>query len=683
MPDFIGRSFGRYRILEQLGEGGMATVYKAYDTRLDRDVAIKIIRTDLFGSAVIEGILKRFEREAKGLARLTHPNIVGVIDYGEYEESPYLVMTYLVGGTLKNKLGKPIPWQEVVRLLLPVSQALDYAHKHNIIHRDVKPSNILLTEYGQPMLSDFGIAKILDIEAGQTLTGTGVGVGTPEYMAPEQWLGKASACSDIYSLGIVFYEMVTGRKPYIADTPAALLLKQSHDPLPPPTQFVPDLPGSVERVLVKALAKDPEDRYSDMAAFSLDMEGLLMGVERTMPAFASSEPPGGTPQEAPKEEPKGTSGKARKIRVQEPVNPPKEEPAASLPEEPILRTAIHPPEEKPPEQDALEDATISEPLQAGKPPEKGLKLKIHWSWLAGAAGVLLITVLLLAFGGRLGAALFPTEAPSQTSVHTEKATAANTSAPTLTSPPQPTATAELHVGSVLVRPADNMVMVYVPQGTFTMGYAKGYPDEQPAHTVTLDAFWIDRTEVTNAMYALCVSAGTCQPPDNYSSATRGSYYGTSQYADYPVIYVSWDAARAYCRWAGGQLPTEAQWELAARGTNNRIYPWGDSPPGCKLANYNGCFGDTSVVASFHAGRSVYDAFDMAGNVWEWVNDWYDGEYYSRSYAKNPQGPITGKYRVLRGGSWLYYQDGLRLSLRGGDIPEAAKNDIGFRCARTP
>jgi serine/threonine protein kinase len=277
MTSLVGHSLGRYHLLEQLGEGGMAIVYKAYDSRLDRHVAIKFIRRDAFAPNQLEHILKRFDREAKALARLSHPNIVGVIDYGEYEGAPYLVMEYLPGGTLKGRLGKPIPWQDALRTLLPVSEALGYAHEHNIIHRDIKPSNILMTEKGQPMLTDFGIAKILETEEIVTLTGSGVGVGTPEYMAPEQWTGKTTLQSDIYSLGVVFYEMVTGRKPYVADTPAAILLKQATDPLPRPTAYVPDLPEGVERILLKALAKNARDRYADMPALIGALEGLLAG----------------------------------------------------------------------------------------------------------------------------------------------------------------------------------------------------------------------------------------------------------------------------------------------------------------------------------------------------------------------------------------------------------------------
>ena len=272
MTSLIGQSLGRYHILEQLGEGGMATVYKAYDTHLERHVAIKVILTQ---KQHTERFLKRFKREARALAQLTHPNIVGIIDYGEYEGMPYLVMEYLPSGTLKQRLGKPIPYQEAAKMLAPIARALAYAHEQKIIHRDVKPANILITHSGEPMLSDFGIAKILEAEETVELTGTGVGVGTPEYMSPEQAQGKSvDARSDIYSLGVVFFEMVTGRKPYQADTPMAVVWKLASEPLPRPRQFVGDLPEAVEGVLLKALAKNPEDRYADMSAFAVVLEGL-------------------------------------------------------------------------------------------------------------------------------------------------------------------------------------------------------------------------------------------------------------------------------------------------------------------------------------------------------------------------------------------------------------------------
>ncbi len=291
----IGQSLGRYHLLEQLGEGGMATVYKAFDTRLEREVAVKVL---LQQRQQTERFLKRFEREAKALAQLSHPNVVKVLDYGEHEGTPYLVMEYIPGGTLKQKLGKPLPPAEAAKLLAPIARALEYAHQHKIIHRDIKPSNILLTESGQPMLSDFGIAKMLEAEETMDLTGTGVGVGTPEYMSPEQGLGRAvDHRADNYSLGIVFYELVTGRKPYQADTPMAVVVKQIHDPLPRPKQFVKELPDTVECVILKALAKEPQDRFHDMGAFATTLENLAQG--RRVSVGRVTRAPGGALRRSP------------------------------------------------------------------------------------------------------------------------------------------------------------------------------------------------------------------------------------------------------------------------------------------------------------------------------------------------------------------------------------------------
>jgi serine/threonine protein kinase len=280
MAGLIGQNLGHYQILELLGEGGMATVYKAYDTHLEREVAIKIIRREAFPPDQLDMILKRFEREANALGRFSHPNIVNVIDYGEYEGSPYLVMVYLSGGTLKDRLGKPMPWREAVQLLIPIAQALEYVHDHNIINQDVKPSNILMTEKGQPMLTDFGLVKLFeDKEETTHLTASGAGLGTPDYMAPEQWTGETTALSDMYSLGVVLYEMITGHRPYTSDTPAGILLKQVSEPLPLPNEYIPNLPKNIEAVLLKVLARGPSNRYPDMHSFITELQDLLEGRE--------------------------------------------------------------------------------------------------------------------------------------------------------------------------------------------------------------------------------------------------------------------------------------------------------------------------------------------------------------------------------------------------------------------
>ncbi len=276
----------RYQLLEPLGEGGMAVVHKAYDTRLECEVAVKVIRVDNLPRNAEEGALKRFEREAKAVARLTHPNIVKVTDYGEEDGKPYLVMPYLPGGTLKQLIKErgQIPWQEAARILIPIAEALAYAHSQGVIHRDIKPSNILLTQSGQPMLTDFGVAKIIEDEATQDLTGTSATVGTPEYMSPEQITSKTvDARADLYSLGVVFYEMITGRKPFEADTPMAVLFKHVNDPLPNPSRFVTDLPKCVAYFLIKALAKKPEDRFQSGEDISKAFQEMIANPSSKVP----------------------------------------------------------------------------------------------------------------------------------------------------------------------------------------------------------------------------------------------------------------------------------------------------------------------------------------------------------------------------------------------------------------
>ena len=232
-------------------------------------------------------------------------------------------------------------------------------------------------------------------------------------------------------------------------------------------------------------------------------------------------------------------------------------------------------------------------------------------------------------------------------------------------------TQEKPLTSTQISPNDGMVMVYVPAGNFTMGFDS--PDA-PAHNVYLDAFLIDQTEVTNSKYALCVQAGACQPPRNNSSATRTSYYGNSQFANYPVIYVDWNDAQAYCSWAGRRLPTEAEWEKAARGTDGRKYPWGNEPPTCELTN-SFCVDDTAEVGSYPAGASPYGALDMSGNVWQWIADWYD--VYPGG-DKTVDSNFGQTYRVVRSNGWEDYENGSYYRL--GSNPDRKQDDFGFRCA---
>ncbi len=269
MPLADGANLGSYRILGPLGQGGMARVYRAFQPSLRREVAIKVIDARL---AAHESFRARFRREAEVLARLEHPNILPVFDYGESDGTAYIVYRYIAGGELKGLLGRALPVADAVRLLTPVASALDFAHARGIVHRDIKPGNILLTEDGTPIVADFGLARILEAglgaDAPPTVTGSDVTLGTPAYMAPEQVMGRdIDGRTDQYALGIVAYQMLTGSVPFSADTPMAVALMQVHEPLPLPTARNPLIDPPLERVLLTALAKERTDRYPSCSAF--------------------------------------------------------------------------------------------------------------------------------------------------------------------------------------------------------------------------------------------------------------------------------------------------------------------------------------------------------------------------------------------------------------------------------
>ena len=906
MADHSGQYFGRYYLTERLGEGGMAVVYKAYDTRLERDIAIKIIRREAFSEEALEEVLKRFEREAKSLAKLSHPNIVKVHDFGEHEGSPYLVMEYLPGGTLKKLLGEPIPWQEAVRLILPVARGVSYAHQRGVLHRDIKPANVLITESGEPMLSDFGIAKMLEGEQTTALTGSGMAIGTPEYMAPEQWTGTTSPFSDQYSLGIVLYELVTGRKPYVADTPAAILIKQATEPLPSPRKFKSDLPESLEHVLLKTLAREPEDRYKNIDALIDALEGLRMDIP-VAPAVEEEE------------------------TVQETQLSPQLEPVVSIPTQLSSKDVEEPAKEEDVAGETHKsDGFIHPPEPAARKPAS---LKLSWRWTGFLVGGVIL-VLAAWLGIQVIDSWFsasPAPTPKPTVAHTS--TAQQLSVPSSTTEPDqlpteaivPTQqektllteiTDEKGVTSVLVPEGDftagmdansafaecqkyfagclqrwfteygrtksiylddyyidryeatnasykacvdagaceppkesssfshavyfgnpayanypvvnihkeqareycewrgarlpteqewdkaargtdggfypwgndydpsyanygktqkdttevgsypkgaspygifdmlgnvwewvddpsvndmdyvfmggswldfgplqraagagpvnlwsfgvrcarkvtagdylnaaeistpepetssnfidskGVEMVLVPESEFMMGSDSGIDSEKPVHRVYLDAYYIDKFEVTNALYKACVDAEICDGPTNVSR------YNNSQYAQHPVVYVDWEMAKTYCEWRGARLPTEAEWEKAARGADGRTYPWGDEIDDT-FANYNKNVGDTTPVGTYPKGVSPYGVYDMAGNVWEWVMDWYDGNYYAKSPDANPPGPERGDYRLLRGGSWVYSGEGARSAYRSWDLLWNSYDRLGFRCSRSP
>lgn len=265
MDAMIGQTFGPYKITEKIGEGGMAVVYKGYQQSLNRYVAIKVLRTEL---AQERDFVERFRREALAVAELSHPNILHVYDAGYAQGVYYIVMAYVDGGSLKELIAQgPMEIDYAIAIASQIADALHHAHQRGLIHRDVKPNNILMSRDGRPLLTDFGIAKALYESTGLTRTGTSI--GTPEYMAPEQIQGqKVDGRTDLYALGIVLYEMLVGWVPFSAHTPVAALYKQVNEPPPPLRQANINIPDWVESVVLKALAKSPQDRYQQASDFA-------------------------------------------------------------------------------------------------------------------------------------------------------------------------------------------------------------------------------------------------------------------------------------------------------------------------------------------------------------------------------------------------------------------------------
>ena len=611
----------------------MAAVYRAYEAGLDRDVALKVLPRHFASDPQFIG---RFEQEAKVVAKLQHVHILPVYDYGHEDDYTYIAMPFIKTGTLADLLsGEPLSLKELLRIIGQVADALGYAHDQGVVHRDVKPTNILIDDRNNSLLTDFGIAKM--VEATVQFTQSGAIIGTPAYMSPEQILGeKLDGRSDLYSLGIILFEMATGRPPYRAETPPAIFVKHLHDPLPMPRSLNPDLPEPVERVILKTLAKAPEDRYPTASAL---VEALSEAISDGGPIQRELE-----------------AGVALTIGG---------------------------------EASDLTPTPLAGPESQTRPGNR------RWIWVLAGAAILVgvaslagLSIVVINALSKQEAAAEPIPAPAAQVLPTDTVAAMPSALPLEPAAPTPGS------GALIQSSVDSMPLSFVPAEEFTMGagivdQAAG-PSEKPQRSVFLDAFWIDQTEVTNRMYRPCVNGGACSAPE------RRAEFDNPNLIDHPVVWVDWRAAAAYCAWAGRRLPTEAEWEKAARGGDGRTFPWGSYPIAGNLLNFadrnlDEDWADLDVddgheysapVGSYPAGASPYGALDMAGNVWEWVSDWFDPQYYLNSVLENPTGPTSSPAGTIsvRGGSFLSTARNVRTAYRYGYSPITAAADLGFRCA---
>jgi serine/threonine-protein kinase len=629
----LGERFqGKYEIVRLLGVGGMGRVYQARHLDLDTMVAIKVLSSALNRD---HDAIERFKREARAMAKIQHPNAVRVIDYGVGDENCYLVMEFLEGESLRDRLQKRgrLPVAETVKYAEQVFYALEFMHRKGITHRDLKPDNIFLQQDdGLEVVKvlDFGIAKVQTATAvNSNLTRDGMMIGTPRYMSPEQCQGQAvDGRSDLYSFGVVLYEMLSGTVPFDDENPFVTALKHINNPLPPLHAVAPDLAPEIVATIHKALAKPAAERHQSAKEFA---QALLAAANMTpalnMPMLdAETTTNELTPVATPtKDAPTDRKGGRKGGTV--------------------------------PYGKAVSVVTDEGGGARSKP------------WLTyAAAGVVGVGLL-------FGALKVTGVLPGGESV-----------------PPKTEPTAAMTSGPVAASALTEFILI--PGGEFVMGADEGdgdvkpEKDESPAHAEKVAPFYIGRYEVTNAEYKKFVDAKAYAPPKHWKN---GAYDpGTDEF---PVTNVSWQDAAAYCEWLSEKegvafrLPTEAEWEYAARGADKRMYPWGDYKRD-NIANTNqykeDAKGQTLLARVTEppnnvTDKSAFGVFGMGGNVCEWTASNF-AAYAGSKYSPTPK---DLECKVYRGGNFSSPLSQARTTSRKWNVPSLTRDDLGFRVAATP
>ncbi|CAN95665.1 Protein kinase [Sorangium cellulosum So ce56] len=677
---------GKYRLDAVVGEGGFGVVYRGQHLGFDEPVAVKCLK--LLGS-LAPAERASFQRMLLDEGRLLHrlsrasAGIVQALDTGAAvspsgEWTPYLVLEWLHGVPLDREIAErrargeaARPLAEAVALLAPAAYALDVAHAQGVAHRDVKPANLFLAEIGGRRtlkVLDFGIAKVLGELSSMTQamaeTGSALRAFTVHYGAPEQFhhrFGATGPWTDVFALALVLIEVASGNRALLGSDVTQLYIAAT-DPA-----FRPSLggagvsaPDAVEAVVRRALAIDPRERYRTAGELWGALEAAMAtAAPAGAGALAAGSPPAGA---APGAAALGVSGTERVA-----AGPPAGELPTSVgaPPTPSLTTIRGLATSAPPQ---------AAPQPASPPPTPQAARAAPRRRLFPA----LVSAAALAAAGAGAVAFVRHRAPGEAR---PARVLGGLTAPPLKAPPPPD-------------------MVRMPAGRFTMGSAKGGKSERPPHEVTLTrAFDVDRTEVTVAAYQRCVEAGRCTPSGLHGPRAtdadveqRGALCTAADPAksQHPISCVDQAQAAAYCAFAGKRLPTEAEWEYAARGADGREYPWGNEPPGCAHAVVSrppgqDCGGrgrGTQEVGSAKAGASPAGALDMAGNVWEWVADGWDPGVYARGAQTDPLVPATGSRGVLRGGSWDFSASTAKATFRLAYDREAGDVSTGFRCVRS-
>ncbi|HLF25820.1 MAG TPA: bifunctional serine/threonine-protein kinase/formylglycine-generating enzyme family protein [Anaerolineae bacterium] len=760
MADLTGQRLGQYLILERISKGATSTVYKAYQEKLERYVAVKVLSPHFIDE---EGFLERFKQEARAVAQLDHPNILSVYDFDQVGDVVYIVMKYVDTGTLKDLMGAPLDLRMALEIFTQVGLALGYAHRQGVIHRDVKPGNILLGEGNWALLTDYGLAKI---RAGdRKLTKSGIGMGTPDYMSPEQAQGlPVDGRADLYSLGCTLHEMLTGRVPFEADSGMAVVVKHITEPPRPPREINPKLPLAVEQVILRSLEKNPGKRYQtaeamvadlaravgrgDQFVFATDLPALpATNVTRSVAPAARGI---AIPQSSRLSQARDWLGEKQtviaarardtgvwtdvqlrrvgrgirlglqrfvewlrhvatliaarlqrgyaSVRARFAERSAAQPPVATGKSAKATAARSRAPARKPRSTRAKKAAPASSPQTRieviGARVRSAIESVREWpiqrrDFLAIGLIILLLllsTALVLNGVGGSGETGQPAETPIPGASPTLPVASTGGAVPTRgngTPAPLATDTPPPPEPTALTLPAAPSGMVAVPGGTFKMGATGGSfdADETPPHWVTVNSFYIDAYEVTVAQYARFVGgSGWTTDAEKKGDATTWRTANTSDRQGFPVNRVSWNDADIYCRWYGKRLPTEAEWELAAKGYTENIYAWGGSFAAERTNTQAHGVGQPMAVGQL-ANASPFGAFDMIGNVWEWAYDRYGGDYYALSPAANPTGPDAGAEYVIRGGSFKSAGDRATTTIRRKASRDGWSDDIGFRCVK--